>query len=417
MTHSTDPTRSTQKFDVVVLGAGIVGALLAHILSRCQLSVALIDAKADIMPSDTPKKIGDQRAIALSRASLNILQGLGLWPLAEPMGVAINRVHVCQQGTFGQVRLSAQHAQVESLGHVLNIEDLQRLIAQDLHQKVQVYPEHRVTALIEADNQVTITAATPDQTEVDFSAPWVIAADGAASNVSQLLAMKSEQKSYVQVAIVSNITVKRDHAHIAYERFTIEGPIALLPIAPRTFSLIWCMQEARAQALLEEGDQAFLSILQTAFGYRAGRFIATTPRQTFPLNSIWLPEIQEGRVLFFGNAAHTLHPIAGQGFNLCVREAATLMEALQQQQKTAGDWRDLAFLAFAVEKMQADATSTRHTVDQLVTGFSNAYCGWSILRALGLAVAERSPSLKQKLQQRMMGYRIPASRLARGLKS
>ena len=183
MTHSTDPARSTQKFDVVVLGAGIVGALLAHILSRCQLSVALIDAKADIMPSDTPKKIGDQRAIALSRASLNILQGLGLWPLAEPMGVAINRVHVCQQGTFGQVRLSAQHAQVESLGHVLNIEDLQRLIAQDLHQKVQVYPEHRVTALIEADNQVTITAATPDQTEVDFSAPWVIAADALPSNV------------------------------------------------------------------------------------------------------------------------------------------------------------------------------------------------------------------------------------------
>lgn len=412
MTRAINP--EVQQFDIVILGAGIVGSLLANALQAYPISIAMIDAKPKLDHQEPTK---DQRAIALSRSSLNVLQTLGFDLQVKIAGVSIHQVHVCQQDALGQVVIDRHDEDVTSLGHVVNITQLQWLLDQRVGEQVKRYDGYCVTEIDQMQQgcaQLTAINET-DKKALNIQAKLVIAADGAHSTARHLLSAEAIDKDYQQTAIVSTISTKRCQQNIAYERFTKQGPIALLPIADKQFSLIWCASSDRAQQLLALEDADFIRALQVAFGYRIGRLVNTSRRQSFPLTAIDMPLKLMGNVLFFGNAAHTLHPIAGQGFNLCIRETAVLSEYIANALEQNNGLKDMTFLKPYLDQISRDCQQTTRAVDNLVTTFSNAYCGWPFMRSLGLQFVQRHQTVKSNLTQKMMGYRMPSSRLSRGL--
>jgi 2-octaprenyl-6-methoxyphenol hydroxylase len=403
-------TTSSLEVDVAIVGGGMVGASLAAGLAGTGVRVVLIEA----VPFGTSAQPSfDDRTTALGNASRRIFEGLGVWPQIAPEAAAIRAIHVSDAGRFGAAHLGAEEQGVEALGYVVP----NRRIGAALWGRLTHLPELLLRVpgeicevAIEAAG-VRMTLESEGRREA-LAARLVVAADGAQSQIRAAAGIAATVEDYDQVAVVANVASDTPHEGNAYERFTPAGPLAVLPLADGTLGVIWACRSADAAAVLALDDAAWLSTLQARFGWRAGRFTRAGRRASYPLKLSRAAAPVATRTVLIGNAAQALHPVAGQGFNLGLRDAAMLAEVLANADGDVGAPQLLA--RFAAWRSGDRGGVVRFT-DGLVKLFGDARPGIGLLRNLGLLAFDLAPPAKSALARVSLGVGGPSPRLARGL--
>lgn len=406
------------KVDVAIAGGGLVGASLALALSSLKLKVALIEAHP-FGTTDQPSF--DDRTTALSNGSRRIFDGIGVWPLIEREATPIRRIHISDQGRFAFARIDSREQQLEALGHVVT----NRVMGAALWRRLQ---EEAVTLLAPA--RVVDAELTPDsrslrceagsEATVTIDAKLVVAADGAQSTVRQAAGVGATTWDYGQHALIANVFTQRFHDYVAYERFTPEGPLALLPLSEARVGLVWTFAPDVAAQMQTLGDAEFLERLQRAFGFRLGRFTKVGTRHVYPLALTRSDEHVAPRLAVVGNAAQALHPIAGQGFNLGLRDAASLAEVLADALHAAPDAGIDAGDGLLLERYRQWRESDRSRIvgftDGLVRLFTQPFGPVKLVRDLGMLAFDLLPQAKNALSQLSLGAAGRIPRLARGAK-
>jgi 2-octaprenyl-6-methoxyphenol hydroxylase len=399
--------KSATDCDVLIIGGGLVGASLACALQNSGQSVHIVEAhplKSDSQPSY------DDRTVALSWGSRCIFEGMGLWDAMADRIEAIKTIHISDKGHFGATRLRHDEEHVEALGYVAENRVLGEVLYQRLQQdnKLQIHCPAELTGL-EQDEDAVIATIKQDGKESTLSAQLLVAADGVVSQVRDLLHIGSSVQDYGQSAVIANITPAKKHQNIAYERFTGKGPIAFLPMTHNRCSVVWTVPTKEATELMQMDDAAFLHLLQQRFGYRLGQLQKAGRRHVYPLRLIETTQVVRNRVVIVGNAAHTIHPVAGQGFNLALRDIAILKDLIA----TAKDPGESRLLQSYIEQREDDARRVYRFTDSLVKIFSNNSTPLGHLRAAGLVAVGLIPPLRHQLARQSMGLRGRASELGR----
>jgi 2-octaprenyl-6-methoxyphenol hydroxylase len=401
--------------DVAVCGGGLVGATLALALADLGLRVVLIEAH----PFGTVGQPSfDDRTTALSNGSRRIFEALGVWPLLEREATAIRRIHVSDRGRFGFARLDAAEQGLGALGFVVVNRVMGAALWRRLEQSsVRILAPARVRGLQLVDGRQRIDCDLGKQGSIAIEARLAIAADGAQSVLREAAGIGAQTWNYEQTALVTNVLAQRFHDHVAYERFTAEGPLALLPMSEGRIGLIWTFATDVAPSIAEVDDKAFIARLQDAFGFRLGRFMKVGARQLYPLSLTRADEHIAERLAIVGNAAQTLHPIAGQGFNLGLRDAASLAEVLADgrgQQRSEFDPGDGMWLERYREWRVADRSNIVRFTDGLVRVFTQPFGPIKALRDVGMLAFDLMPAAKGALSQLSMGAAGRIPKLARG---
>jgi 2-octaprenyl-6-methoxyphenol hydroxylase len=378
------------RYDLVIVGGGLVGAGLAVALRNSHLRIALIDAR---MPSNN-----DARLFALNHSSCQFLQNLDIWSALIEHAAPIHAVHVSRKGKFGAVRLKREDASLSSLGHVVPAKYIEAALNEQLSSlaELTLYRPATLKSIQQLNDYVELTVETGTGTEI-LEASLVIGADGTQSTVRTLLNIATISHDYQQSALVVKTQLSRSHYQIAYERFVNDGAIAMLPLPNNECATIWTADNATIDNLMKLSETDFIQALQTAFGYRLGKLQNISERFRYPLKMLRANKMYAGRVLLLGNAAHTLHPIAAQGFNLAIYEVAALIDFLSS--KTIVD--EVQLSAFA-EKMQQQSTSIDIS-HRLTALFSSQFPGMNIVTQLGMQGFDVAIPLKQRLMTKLMG--------------
>src|SRR5262245_27117272 len=409
------PDSDGMSCDVAVCGGGLVGATLALALAELALDVVLIEAH----PFGTfGQPSFDDRTTALSNGSRRIFEALRVWPLLEREATAIRRIHVSDRGRFGFARLDATEQGLSALGFVVVNRAMGAALWQRLGQSsVRIMAPARVRGMQLVDGRQRIDCDLGTQGNAAVEARLAIAADGAQSVLREAAGIGAKTWNYEQTALVTNVLTQRFHDHVAYERFTPEGPLALLPMSEGRLGLIWTFATEVAPTIAQVDDAAFLARLQDAFGFRLGRFMKVGARQLYPLSLIRADEHVAERLAIVGNAAQTLHPIAGQGFNLGLRDAASLAEVLadgRAQRKDDFDAGDGVWLERYREWRVADRTNIVRFTDGLVRLFAQPLGPVKAMRDAGLLAFDLMPAAKGALSQLSLGAAGRIPKLARG---
>jgi len=393
-----------REFDIAIVGGGLVGASLALALADSAKRVALVEAA----PPPAGAASWDERCIALNAASQRIFAALGVWPQLAPAAEPIRSTHISERGRFGVARFSAAEAGLEALGYNIPVRHLGTVLWQRVHQTATALLCPEQLALLQPEAAaVRLQLASGAQLRTRL----VVAADGAQSAVRRLLGIAHETRDYQQSAIVTAVRPQRAHQGCAYERFTPDGPIALLPKPDGAASLVWTVPSTQLPAMLAWSDAEFLAAAQDTFGERLGRLQTLGRRQAFPLARVMSERLTVPRVLFVGNAAQSLHPVAAQGFNLGLRDIAAAAEPL----RAAADPGEPAVLRAYEASRQQDRERVAQFTDRLVRSFSNRVPAFAALRHLGLLALDLAPPLKQAMLWQNLGYGPgTASALARG---
>ena len=372
--------------DLIIVGGGPVGMSLALALEGAGLDVVVLEARQQLAAPDP-------RALALSQGTRLILARLGAW--AGLAATPIETIHVSQRGGLGRAELTAADVGVPALGYVAEYGDLYAALAQRLPGcGARILTGARVDAVRPTAGYAAVSFRQ-QAVEHLMTAGLVVLSEGGKSLPAEL----RRDKDYGQSAVVCTVRTQQPHDRRAYERFTPDGPIALLPLA-EDYALVWTTPNAQLEARLALSDAAFLSQLQAAFGDRQGRFLAATPRAAFPLKLSLAADTGSPRVLRIGNAAHVLHPVAGQGFNLGVRDAWKLAEAVLDTPRER-----LGETALARRYGQArhhDVVGGSLMTDLLVEAFSNDSVLLGHARGAALALLDLAPPLKNLFARKMM---------------
>lgn len=400
-----------QHYDLVIVGGGMVGASLAALLPN-NFNVLIIESHS--LPSDSLTAYQpsyDARSTAISHGSFEILQQAGVWQHLAAYAQAISDVHVSDKGHWGSVSLSHQQQQWPALGYVVENALLGRGL---LHVLSQLSHVHMLCPAKLTDIQVIAggvnISVQQDGIEHRVNTPLLVVADGATSDSCRILGIQHAIRSYGHTAIVANLSTDKAHQGIAYERFTRSGPIALLPQISTTDSanrsvLIWTLPDDEAKALLALSDSDFLQQLQQHFGHWQGQFIRIGKRSSYPLKLSRAKEQVRQHIVVLGNAAHSLHPVAGQGFNLALRDTKVLADLLikaKQKQQALGD---LTLLNRYIAQQINDQDITILFSDRLPSLFSQNPALIQLGRNLGLLSLELSPSLKASFTRFAAGLR------------
>lgn len=399
-------------FDVVIVGGGMVGASLALALKPLNLKIALVEA---ISFGSTSQAAYDDRSVALSYGSSRIYQGMGIWQQLKNQVAPIQQIHVSDRGHFGATRLSAEQEAVPALGYVVESRVLGTVLFDQLsNSSIQIISPATVYDLAQDAEKVEVKIERQGVVDT-LETSLLVIADGAKSPLREQLGIEVKQRDYQQTAIIANVSTDQTVAGIAYERFTRSGPLALLPLTNERYSLVWTHKTSEVDATLGLSDAEFLEQLQAAFGYRLGRFNKVGKRSNYPLSLVKAVTETKGRAVLIGNASHTLHPVAGQGLNLALRDVATLSDLLAAQAKQQGDCGSAELLANYQAARQPDYASVVGYTDSLVRLFSTDLALLGHARAGGLLAVDRIAPLRKLLTQQSMGLRFRQSRLARGL--
>lgn len=378
-----------KQVDILIVGGGLTGATLLLALQGLGYSSLLVESTAF---SDKVNPDFDARSLALSPASKRILSALSVWDLMKEKASPIARIHVSDQGSFGVSRLEGD-AQ-NSLGYVLEMQDINRALHQVL-DKERVLAPAQLTSFDLAKQEALVIA---NGQTCCVQAKLVVAADGAESSMRSFCGLSARVKHYEQQAIVANIELATPHKQVAFERFTSQGPLALLPMSANRMSLVWALPPRDAQEKMGLEDPVFLAQLQRAFGYRAGKFLKVGRRFSYPLKQVLMQEQSKWPVVFVGNAAHTLHPVAGQGFNLGLRDVAALAQCIAKSGLTPQ-----MLQAYQVLRKQDQQAITRLT-DGLVELFTSKLPGLRLARSMGLVAFDTIPALKNLLARYARGF-------------
>ena len=401
------------QYDLVIIGGGMVGASLAVALRSTNLKIAIVE-KFSFQDNHQPSF--DARCIALAFGSFRILRSMGITDELQDYLTAINTIHISDQGHFGVTRLNADEQQVPALGYVVENRDFGRVLMKHINNSKHIHlicPAE--LASIENKNDI-LNIHLNHADSPTLQCKLVIAADGASSLTRQLLAISHETHDYQQDAIISTVETSEPHHGMAFERFTSHGPVALLPIRQQRCSLVYTVKRENTASTLELGDEQFLNRLQSDMGYRLGKFTRLGRRHCYPLKLIRAKRLVCQRGALIGNAAHSLHPIAGQGFNLGIRDAAYLAEIIIDASNQGLDIGDLSVLKKYEQHQQLDHQSTIKFTDRLVNIFSNNFSPLSYSRSKALGLTNLIPGTKTRLAQQAMGVKGHLPRLARGLR-
>lgn len=397
--------------DVAIVGGGMVGASLALALAGSGRSVVLIES---VPFGGASQPSFDERTTALGNASRRIFASLGLWETLAAEAAAITTIHVSDAGRFGFSRLNAAEQGIEAFGFVVP----NRSIGAALWERLRTAPDitlrvpARVTEVTVAAEGVRLIIADDSGSPEALSARLVVAADGAHSQIRAAAGIGASVEDYGQVAVVANVSTDRPPGGVAYERFTREGPLAVLPLHDGALAVIWACRPQLASDLLVLDESAYLQRLQLRFGWRAGRFVRAARRGAYPLKLTRAAATAGTRTVLIGNAAQALHPVAGQGFNLGLRDAAMLAEVIAGAEGDVGTPQLLQ--RFAAWRAQ-DRRGVIGFTDGLVKLFAATGLGVGLLRDFGLLLFDLSPTAKSALSRVSAGFGGPTPRLARGL--
>ena len=406
-------------YDLIIVGGGMVGASLACALGHSGLRIAVIEAR----PFESEQQPSfDARTVALAYGSKQIFAAMGLWSAIQQLGVTpIKHIHVSDRGHAGSTHLHHQEHQVDALGYVVET----RVIGQVLNDTLAQLDNVELICPAQVQNISFSQAVATVEIEQDkqprsLTAKLLVAADGGNSQVRDISGIKTINLDYGQSAVIANVASDRPHQHIAYERFTNTGPMALLPAhdsqgGDNLFALVWTVQHKQADKVMALDDEAFLSQLQQRFGDRAGHFIKVGARHVYPLSLLQSREHVRPHLAIIGNAAHTLHPVAGQGFNLGLRDVAVLAQVIVDGVRNGLQPGDMQLLRDYASWRRRDHLQAAAITDGLVRGFSSAFPPLALARNVGLALMDVMPPLKRIMARRAMGYIGKLPRLARGL--
>lgn len=386
------------QFDVVIAGGAMAGATLAlalNQLSQRSLSIAVVEPY-QVDHSAHPGF--DSRSIALSYGTVQILESLQLWSSILPVATAIKDIHVSDRGHAGMTDIFSEQLAVDALGYVVELADVGRIY----QEKLEV--ESNITLF--CPSSVSEITRHLEHTDIELSCgetistKLLVAADGAISTCCERLGITLNEHDFGQVAVIANIVANEPHAGRAFERFTEHGPVALLPMTNNRLSLVWCLPPEQAEKVMALDETAFLEQLQDAFGWRLGKLEKVGQRASYPLILRHRQQNISHRFAIVGNAAQTLHPIAGQGFNLGIRDVASLAEEVCGQLDDAGHYSGLTRFR---KRRESDRETTISLTSGLVHLFSNDWPATRLGRNLGLAAMDNISPLKGPLLRHTLG--------------
>jgi len=388
-----------EQFDVVIVGGGLVGASLATALAGSDLRLALIEAT----PYQSPAHASfDDRSTALSASSRTLLEQLGLWAGLSREVAPIRVIHVSDQGHLGRTRLTADELGVEALGYVAPNRALGAALGGAIasQDNLRLLVPARVSELEQDADGVSLRL---DGCLKRLRTRLLVAADGVSSPVRKRLGLRVSEHDYQQTALVANVAAARRADGWAFERFTPEGPLAMLPLPDGAWSLVWTMSPAQASRRGSADDGALLADLQRAFGYRLGRLERIGARSSYPLRLQRVVEPTLGRVVVIGNACRTIHPVAGQGFNLALRDVSALATRLRASAEVGEDPGSHSLLAAYRAERAPDEGRVVSLTDALVRVFSTGNPLLTATRNLGLLALDALPGLRRRVAVEGMG--------------
>lgn len=414
--------------DVFVVGGGMVGASLGLALAGSGLQVSLVEP---VLPGIGAQPSFDERCTALANGSRQMLATLGAWPAIEPGACALQAIHVSDAGRPGAARIEARALGLPAIGYTAPNRVIGAALWQALRAQANVrviaparvvdarFSEERATLALQAagggsagDGSGLAAAAVPEQ----LHARLVVAADGDRSLVRERAGLRTAELDYAQQAIVAQLSAERRATDMAFERFgAAAGPLALLPRPDGHYTVVWCAARGDASGLLALDDAAFCAAVQAAFGWRVGAFTRAGARAAYPLTLRRAQTLTAQRLVLVGNAAQSLHPVAGQGFNLGLRDAAALAERLAQAAADGSDPGAPALLADYAADRRQDREGMLTFTDGLVRLFALDFPGAATLRSAGLLLFDSAPLAKQALSGVSWGFGARTPRLLRGL--
>ena len=405
---------SETDFDIVIAGGGMVGASLACALGNSELTIAVVEA---VPPGEPGQTSYDDRTIALAYSSRYIYEGIGVWEsIARRSACPIKHIHISDRGHFGFTRLHAEDMRLDALGYVVETRALGAALYEVLSRldNVTLICPASVTDVVVTDNSATLTINHDGKTR-SILTRLVVAADGGDSPLRRSIGIDATKHKYDQSAVIANVTPGRDHGNVAYERFTSTGPLALLPMPGNRCAVVWSTPSDRVEPMLDWDDKTYLAELQTRFGDRLGRFSHVGKRVAYPLALTRVRKSVVERVVLVGNAAHTVHPVAGQGFNLGLRDIATLAQVIVDARRAGKDFGLLDVLGPYDKWRQRDSKRVAGFTDGLIRIFTNENLPLTLARNLGLSFVNLIPGLKRTFIKRTSGLNGRLPRLARGL--
>jgi len=404
--------------DIAIVGGGMVGASLAAALAPLGLKVALIE---EVPHGNVGHPSFDERTTALSNGSRRILETLGVWPGVSSLATPIRKIHVSDQGRFGFARIDAAEQGLTAMGYVVPNRVLGTALWSCLEASanVQVLCPAQVSGITAGEHAVSLQIAQGAATAT-LDCKLVVAADGVHSAVRSAFGVDAESRDYEQTAVITTVLPQRFHDHVAYERFTGSGPLALLPLEGGRCTLVLTLSRTMAESAMAWSDQEFLAEVQRRFGFRLGRFLKTGRRIPYPLSLTRAVRTSAGRCVIVGNAAQGLHPVAGMGFNLGLRDVASLAELIAERRHDPSFDAGAASLLTEYDAWRAaDRGGVIAFTDGLVRMFASPSSLVRRLRNVGLLAFDLLPPAKAALSRLSTGAgaggsgRVP--KLARGV--
>ena len=391
--------RRAPALDVAVVGGGMVGAAAALSLARAGFATALLEARAP--KAWNPHDEVDLRVVGLAPSSLALLDELGVWPsIRDARASPYAHMHVWDAESGAAIDFDAASEGRELLGYIVENNLVQWTLWRALEAAgVRRLCPAEVRAFDARDDRIQLELADGET----LAARLLVAADGAASPLRQLAGIATSGRDYAQRAVVAHVSTERPHDGTAWQRFISTGPLALLPLADGRSSVVWSLPEAEAQRVLALDERAFLDELGLACDFRLGRIMATTPCAGFPLKLQLAESYQAERFVLLGDAAHAVHPLAGQGVNLGLRDVAELRDTLVAA-RAAG--RDIG--AVHVLRRYARRRRSADTLDALGFDALARIYAWQspalvAARGLGVRLLDRIDPLKRRIAEHAAG--------------
>lgn len=395
----------TQHTDIAIIGAGMVGASLVHLLKPALaqgLRITLIERQALRWDGDFANRPPsfDGRATAISYGSQQLLEKMGVWSLMAARACPIEHIQVSDQGHLLQTHLHASEQRTAALGYIVE----NSIIGQGLLTSLQ---QEGLSLMAPAQAEgVTMNSAGAllrlnDGSELQ--AKLLVLADGARSHLAESLGIVHSKEDYGTHALVTQVRIDRPHQHWAYERFSQFGPIAFLPLNTQDFVVVWALPNDEVERIQNLPEGEFLALLQAQIGQRLGKLTAVGLRTSYALSLVQAKEQVRRSLVLLGNAAHALHPVAGQGFNLALRDTAILAEHLNRAVAQGLDLGDLAWLQAYQAQQSADQRNTILASDLLPKLFGSKQRHLIWLRQLGLLGLAHAPTTRRLLTRHAMG--------------
>ena len=405
--------RETGNYDIVIAGGGMIGTSLALALVPLGLRVAVVEAVArreDQQPSF------DDRSTALSRSTQRMFEAMGLWDDVVAASTPIASVHVSDKGRFGFSHINADEQGVEALGYVVINRVLGEVLQSglDADSNVDIFCPSRIESIELGPEQASATLSSDDG-EQTLTCKLLVAADGANSAVREMMGISAQQREYGQRAVIGNLLPEKNLDNRAFERFTPQGPLAILPIADDRAGFVWTVAEHDADRVMALDDDEFLTEIQEEFGYRLGKFSRVGTRASYPLILSKAVRLTATRSVLIGNSAHGLHPVSAQGFNLGMRDVAALCDCIADATQKGSDPFDAQLLERYAEWRRSDQKKLVYFTDNLVRLFGSSRPGLRTLRNIGMIGFDLIPGVRPMFAKHTMGLAGELPRLSRGV--